>query len=95
MSYVDQHHTARRILRDVRDGIDSLSRAFDRTGNKKVAKELEDLFDGINNAIELYDDAFHLLQQESLDYSRSTVNGLLGVAMKIDELAKKSEIMPT
>ena len=35
MTYVDQHHRARDILRGVRDDIGSLSRAFARTGNAK------------------------------------------------------------
>lgn len=89
MSYVDQHHSARNILRNVREQIGSLSRAFERTGNQQVADELETLYVSIADAIELYNEAFGNLQQESLDYSRSTINGLFGVALKMDELANK------
>ena len=91
MSYVDKHHRARDILRGVREDLSSLSCAFERTGNQQVADELETLYVSLADAIELYNEAFGTMQQESLDYSRETLGGLLGVAMKIGELQNKSK----
>lgn len=91
MSYVDKHHSARNILRNVREQLGSLSRAFERTGNTAVTEELEDLYVCIADAMELYQEAFSTLQQDALDQGRSNIGGLLAVAMKMDELTSKSK----
>jgi hypothetical protein len=87
---VETHHRARAMLRAAQSDLSSLAGAFDRTGNSVVADELDLIRSQVAAAAEFYADAYDKLQKQALADSTANLAGLLGVAMKMDELESKS-----